>query len=254
MGVSIASVYAGGDAVRSIDRKVVRFGGRVRDLSDPQRVIDALETDVPATVFPLGTVLVLDLSGKRFSPASLRELVVPLGQRLRGGMYGDLRLVLVTDDLATREFLELLARRYELPLFAATSIDDVDHADPLGELTASEARTLNEIADAGWQVTVSGLARLVGIEPTAANNRLVNLERKGYVYRFTRHRRQGDLFVDPRVPRTVMFEVDREAPPMTAALARAGIATNPYDTRPLRLEGEAAEHAAEILRRRGKAR
>ncbi len=41
------------------------------------------------------------------------------------------------------------------------------------------------------------LARAISIEPTAAGNRLVNLERKGYVYRISRARRQDDLFIGP---------------------------------------------------------
>ena len=45
----------------------------------------------------------------------------------------------------------------------------------------------------------SDLADRAGIEATAAGNRLVNLVRKGYVYRWERPRREGDLFVDPRL-------------------------------------------------------
>lgn len=239
----------------TVDRRVLRIGNPTGDLTDPLDVSRLRDEKLPPTAFAEPTVAVLDLNGKLFSPSSLRELIVPLGQRIRGGVYGNLRIVVVTADYATREFLDLLARHHEIPLYVApsTEVSDVSRAEPLGCLTSGSAETLRELVGAGWNVTASSFAKLVGIEPTAATNRLVNLEREGYLYRIRRHRNEGDLFVDPRAPRTVALGVDRDVAPRTAALAAAGIHSNPYDTSTVTLQGDAAARAAEILRRRGKA-
>src|SRR5688572_19303966 len=86
------------------------------DLSDPEEVARYRDQWVPATELSRPPIALLDLSGKLMSPASIRELVVPLGQPIRGGEYGQLRLVVATADPATREILALLSREYEIPL------------------------------------------------------------------------------------------------------------------------------------------
>ncbi len=146
-----------------------------------------------------------------------------------------------------------MAAEHELAIFIAesTSTEDVDDARPAGALTPVDLETLEELKGVGWLSTVADLAASVGVEASTATNRLVNLERKGYVYRFRRGRSIGDLFSDPRAP--MGFVVDEPARPLRDALLERGIPTDPYDRSPLRLEGEAAERAAEILRRRGKA-
>jgi hypothetical protein len=223
------------------------------DLSDPQEVAHYRDQWLPPTAFSRPTIALVDLSGKLLSPASLRELVVPLGQRIRGGEYGQLRLVVATADSATREILGLLSRQYEIPLFIAESPApaDIERAVPAGNLTHSDVETLALVLQAGRFVTASAFAHVLGIAPTAANNRLVNLERKGYLYRVRRPRRYGDLFVDPRYPRAGIKD-GYEAAPMTEVLVRNDVATDPYDTSDLHLEGKVAERAAEILRRHGK--
>ena len=77
--------------------------------------------------------------------------------------------------------------------------DDLDSARPIGDLTATERSTLELLKDVGGRATASDPADRAGIEATAAGNCLVNLVRKGYVYRCERPRREGDLFVDPRL-------------------------------------------------------
>ena len=47
-------------------------------------------------------------------------------------------------------------------------------------------------------VTALGLAEQVNIEKTAAGNRLVSLQKKGYLQRVEQPHPAGDLFVDPR--------------------------------------------------------
>lgn len=230
------------------------FRSPTGDLSDPRDTAHWRDQWLPPTAFARPTVAVVDLAGMLFTPASLLELVVPLGQRIRGGLYGALRIVVATPDAATQEILGLLARRFEIPFFIADSSDpeDVASARPAGDLTKSDEETLAYLVHEGWGSTVSNLAKSVGIEPTAANNRLVNLERKGYVYRVHRPRRYGDLYVDPRVPLEGAKD-GYEAQPMLGALASHGITTDPYETSDLHLHGKDAKRAREILRRRGKA-
>ena len=65
-------------------------------------------------------------------------------------------------------------------------------------LTARDRETLGLVFEAGGTVHASGLANQVGIEKTAAGNRLVSLQKKGFVQRVERPHPAGDLFVDPR--------------------------------------------------------
>jgi hypothetical protein len=215
-------------------------------LGDPDRAAELRDQRLPPTVLPGFTTLVLDLSGMTPTPAALRELIIPLGQRLRGGVYGAAKLILATPDDAVAEVVDLLAGAHGLPIFLArsSSPEDVARARPAGDLTATEHQTLRELAAAGGLATVADLAGRFGIEPTAVNNRLTNLDRKGYVYRYHRTRRSGDLYLDPRAP----FDTEGHgAVPTRDALQAAGIWSDPYDRSPLRLEGDAAERAADIL-------
>jgi hypothetical protein len=210
----------------------------------------------PATAMPSGpTTLVLDLGDRQLTAGALRELVVPLGQRLRGGVFGDVHLVIAASDPDDAEVIALFAREHELPLFVSASAepDDVARARPVGALTPTDVETLDELGRIGGQATVAVLAGHFGLELTAANNRLVGLARKGYVYRLDRNRRNGDLFLDPRRTLGATW-LDDQVPAPRDALLNSGITSDPYDTSPLQLQGDAAEHAAEILRRRGRAR
>jgi hypothetical protein len=152
----------------------------------------------------------------------------------------------------------LLARQHELPLFVAKSSrpEDVEEAVPAGSLTPTESDTLEELHAVGGGATAAAFAGAYGLAPNTANNRLLNLERKGYLYRLHGSRREGDLYVDPRAPApdvVIAAAYDTETPPPRDALLSKGIRADPYDRSRLQLEGDAAERAAEILRRRGKA-
>lgn len=224
--------------------------------SDKGAVAIWRDHNYPATAMPSGpTTVVLDLAETQLTAAALRELVVPLGQRLRGGVFGDMRFVIAAPDPADAEVIALWAREHELPLFVSASAqpDDVARARPVGALTPTDVETLDELGRIGGAATVAALAQHVGLELTAANNRLVGLARKGYVYRLDRNRRNGDLFLDPRRTMGATWLDDDVAAPRDALL-NAGITSDPYDTSPLRLQGDAAEHAAAILKRRGSVR
>jgi hypothetical protein len=234
------------------NRQVISFP--TGDLSDPERAARVRDSSIPATAFKQPTTLVLDLSGKLLSPSALNELIVSLGQRVRGGLYGDAKLVVATPDPAVQEMSALLARRYQIPLFLATSPDDVRRAVPAGDLTEADVETLEELRAFGSVMTVSSLAGAVGLQASAANNRLVNVERKGFVLRVKRGRDEGDLFVDPRVPFMTPLVSSRgsEMTPMRQSLLEAGIRSDPYAHPPRAVEGEAAERLSEILRRNDK--
>jgi hypothetical protein len=72
-------------------------------------------------------------------------------------------------------------------------------AEAVGVLTATERETLEILRQLGGRVTVANFADASGLEPSAATNRLVNVAQKGFVHRVERPRRDGLLFVDPRV-------------------------------------------------------
>jgi hypothetical protein len=233
-------------------REVISFP--TGDLSDAVTAARLRDSTIPATAFKHPTTLVLDLAGKLLSPSALKELIVPLGQGIRGGLYGDARLIVATSDPAVQEMCALLARRYQIPLFLAASADDVLQAVPAGDLTEADVETLEELRASGSFMTASALANVVGLQPTAANNRLVNVERKGFVLRVRRGRDEGDLFVDPRVPFMTPLTSSRtsEPVPLRQTLQNAGIPSDPYASPPREVDGEPAERLAAILRRHNK--
>jgi hypothetical protein len=223
------------------------------DLTDPALAIHVLTDLVPETSNSGPHLAILDLRGKLLSPASLRQLIVPLGQGIRGGTYGDLKLVVIASDPAIFEQIGLLAREHLLPIYLATSRDpaDVEEATPVGDLTAAELETLNQLRQLGGMATVSRLAEMMNLEATATTNRVVNVEKKGYVHRIRRGRQQGDLFVDPRTRRQAMvgMDIDPGAPGLRDALLEEGIRSNPYERPRATLKGAAAKRAQEIIRR-----
>ena len=162
--------------------------------------------------------------------------------------------MVATPDQAVRKMSAYLAREYQFPLFLASSLETVSEAMPAGDLTGADFETLEGLRASGSVTTVSSLASAFGLQPSAANNRLVNVERKGYVLRVSRGRDEGDLFVDPRVPFMTSLTTSRGADsiPMRQALQDAGISSDPYSHPPREVEGDAAKRLAEILRRRGK--
>jgi hypothetical protein len=210
------------------------------------------DTMLPPTAFQSPTTVVIDLEGVSPTASALREVVVPLGQRIKGGTYGQVRLVIAARDEGVAEIIDLLALNYELPLFIARSIasEDVTRARPAGNLTSTERGTLNDLIGAGGWSTVSAMSARIGLESSAATNRLVGLERKGYLYRMARNRRAGDIFVDPRADmQTLPFDEIGNAS-LRSVLIDHGVTVDPYDRTPVDLESDAAERAAEIIQRR----
>ena len=144
-------------------------------------------------------ILVLDLDGISYTPSTLQELILPLAQRIRGGEHGTVRLAISTTDSAVRDFIRYMAQAHQLPIYFSPSPRDLREGTPVGALTRTERSTLDTIINVlGGRVTASILAETEGIKPSAATNRLVNLDRGGYLFRQPRGRREGDLYIEPR--------------------------------------------------------
>ena len=165
------------------------------------RKLAALTRDRLATQLNLlddTQVLILDLAGIAFTPSSLQELVLPLAQRIRGGEHGTVRLVISTTDPGVADFIRYMAQAHQLPLYLSQSPFDLREGTPVGDLTKTAKNTLDTIVVLGGQVTASRLAATEGIKPSAAANRLANLDRDGYLVRQARGRREGDVYLEPR--------------------------------------------------------
>ncbi len=149
----------------------------------------------PVTVYR-PTTFVLNLVGIIPSPAVLQELILPLAARVRGGALGQQSLVVQTHDQGVSDFISYLARQYDAPIYVSFLGEPLSDARPEGPLTGTLRTTLNVIKDLGGQVSASELAQTVGIEPTAAGNRLNDLADKGYIAKNAQSRQHR--FADPR--------------------------------------------------------
>ena len=168
----------------------------LKDREDAALIRDHLASQLNLSDEP--QVLVLDLAGIAFTPSALQELVLPLAQRIRGGEHGTVCLVISTADPGVGDFIRYMAQAHQLPLYLSTSPFDLREGTPLGDLTRMGRSTLDTIVVLGGQVTASRLAETEGINPSAATNRLVNLDREGYLVRQPRGRREGDVYIEPR--------------------------------------------------------
>ena len=190
--------------------RIVFLSSLVRESSDPDlqttlllkdRRVAALTRDRLAAqlnLFDDPQVLVLDLAGIAFTPSTLQELILPLAQRIRGGEHGTVRFVISTTDTGVSDFIHYMAQAHQLSIYLSNSPFDLQEGIPVGALTKIERSTLDTVNALGGQVTASELAVTEGIRQSAAVNRLVNLDREGYLVRHQRGRREGDLYIEPR--------------------------------------------------------
>ena len=132
------------------------------------------------------------------TPGVLRDLVVTVGEDVKAGRYGNFSLFICSEDEATRSVIGDVAASKNVALFVCSSSADLKDAEPVGVLTAKDRETLRLVSQAGGTVTALSLAEQVNIEKTAAGNRLVTLQKKGYLQRVEQPHPAGDFFVDPR--------------------------------------------------------
>lgn len=159
----------------------------------------------PRTVAETPRVRFLNLEGAFIEIGALQEMLLPVCQGIRAGIYGKLAIGVITSDESVANFVTYLAKEHHVPLFVSNSIEEFSrHARPVGDLTQAEVETFNVVSRLGGMITSAGLAEATGLEPAAAGNRLANVEKKGYVFRISRSRREGDLFMAPSIePRPV---------------------------------------------------
>ena len=141
---------------------------------------------------------VVHMGAVRPTPGVLRNMVVTVGEDIKAGRYGDFTLFLCSEDKDTRSVIGDIAASKNVAMFVCSSSDDLEDAEPVGVLTAKDHETLRIVSESGGTLTALGFADRVGIEKTAAGNRLVSLNKKGYLQRVERPHPAGDLFVDPR--------------------------------------------------------
>lgn len=163
-----------------------------------------VERFMPVQRASVPTIGILHLGDLRPTPSVLRQLIVPIGEDIRDGRYGLFSFVVSSSDGATRQVIGDIAAANSLPVFITSSPAHLEEAVPAGVLTANERGTLDTVFRAGGTVTVAEIAKVNDLEQTTAGNRLVNLQRKGYLQRIERPHPEGDQFVDPRTgPSTV---------------------------------------------------
>ena len=141
---------------------------------------------------------VVQMGAARPTPGVLCNLVVTVGEDVKAGRYGNFSLFICSEDEDTRNVIGDIAAARNVAMFVCSSSSDLEHAEPVGVLTAKDQETLRLVSEAGGTVTALGLAKQVDIEKTAAGNRLVSLQKKGYLQRVEQPHPAGDLFVDPR--------------------------------------------------------
>jgi len=83
-------------------------------------------------------------------------------------------------------------------VFVTTSPTNLKNAEPGGNLTIKDRETLSIVLQAGGTVTAAQLADQLQIEQTTAGNRLIALNKKGYLQPLERPHPIGDQFADIR--------------------------------------------------------
>ncbi len=141
---------------------------------------------------------VLHIGAVRPTPGVLCDIVVTVGEDVKAGRYGDFTLFICSEDKDTRSVISDIAASKNVSMFVCSTSADLKHAEPVGILSANDHETLRLVSEAGGTVTALSFAGRIGIEKTAAGNRLVSLQKKGYLQRVERPHPAGDLFIDPR--------------------------------------------------------
>jgi hypothetical protein len=185
--------------VHSLPRLETRAPMTTGPVLDVDLVVDFANNLVKPTGAHDPTVLLINLEGRFLSATMLYELLVPLSGAIVAGAHGSIALVVATPDPALADVIRAIAHMYKLPLFLTTSKDEIGDAEPLGPLTPSDLETLQALKVLGGRASVSMVAQEAGIDHKAAGNRLSTLDDRHMVLKVNRPRRQGDLFLDPRV-------------------------------------------------------
>jgi hypothetical protein len=155
---------------------------------------------LPPTAVSTPTLYMLDLNGVWPSSEVLEEVLMRVAHDIKAGIHGPATLAVSTGNSSLRRQIEALASREGVPLYVSDSAEPIGviAAEPAGDLTATDRETLQTVTAMGGRVAAADVARRLGLNNTAASNRLTNLAAKGYLKRQSRPGRDGDMFVDPR--------------------------------------------------------
>jgi hypothetical protein len=219
-------------------------------LEDP-RDIDRFRTEVLGkSEVHAPSVVAINLEGRFPTIAVLYSLVIPLGQAA---------LIFATPEPATRDVIRALAEAYQLPLYLASSINQLSQAEPVGPLTAGEHDTIDLMRRLGGRVTVAQLADLGGLEQPAAANRLNAVVARNLVHRVDRPRNEGHLYMapwvaaphgDPADPTSADFHVSEQMRADVRKLAEAQ-GRAPEEVFSEALEAFLERHKAELSEEHG---
>jgi hypothetical protein len=142
---------------------------------------------------------ILDLAKLRPTPVVLQDVIMTIGEDVRAGRYGNFTFIVSSADDATRSIVsDIATAKKDVAIFVSSSPSHLEHAEPAGDLTVKDRETLGLVLRAGGTVTAAELAEQLGVEQTTAGNRLIALNKKGYLQRVERPHPVGDQFFDAR--------------------------------------------------------
>jgi DNA-binding Lrp family transcriptional regulator len=131
------------------------------------------------------------------APLSAADTFLDPASAIPSGALGDLSYVIVAANSDITNTLRIVARDKGAPIWISKSWSSYFDAEPAGPLTEAERDALEVLRRRNGEATAAQLADDLKIEAAAAGNRLVGLERKGFVFRQKRSKRDGDLFLVP---------------------------------------------------------
>lgn len=156
------------------------FGGKLMVTRSTGRAVrEALAEALEA--LPRGGVLYVDTRGVELMDYSFAdEALGVLVSRVAGGEYGDRHLVLVEEDRDMLENVEASLRQRSL---AMIRVDEIG-GEPgiVGTVPDHLVATLEAIREAG-SITNADLAKKLGLNHTACNNRATKLAKLGLIHR-----------------------------------------------------------------------
>ena len=194
----LSSLFQGGSSARPEDTLLLKNREHAALIRD--------QLAAKLNGFDAPQILVLDLSGIAFTPSALQELVLPLASVFVEASTVPFGSSSGTADPGVGDFIRYMAQAHQLPVYLSQSPFNLIDGAPVGDLTDTARGTLDTIIVLGGQVTASSLAATAGIKPSAAANRLANLDREGYLVRQPRGRREGDVYIEPRSATAVPIE------------------------------------------------
>jgi hypothetical protein len=146
-----------------------------------RRVREALAELLEA--LPKGGALYVDTRGVDLMDYSFAdEALGILASRMTGGEYGERHLVLIEEERDLLENVEASMRQRGLAVIRLDSPDTSQTPGIVGEVPEHLLETLQTIQEAG-SITNADLAKKLGLNHTACNNRGTKLAKLGLIHR-----------------------------------------------------------------------